>query len=268
MGKIILSCTTTNERLNLLFYMVESLKKQTLKPDLFFVNISSEPYLFDEGITNIPFWLNNDFVKINWVKNTGPYRKLLPVIEKVDSGDILITADDDVLYNPLWLKDLVQLAEKHPQHIICTRARVMKKNVFGCWQNYINWEPIEGIKEGMLLLPIGCGGIVFRKNLVDMDFLLNPISQKISPTTDDLWFRMASLIKETPVYVCQEIDRENIHLEHKKGLMKRNVKQREEIYINRVIESTFGKIRNWIGRNNSENDRAWLRIIEYSNVRL
>ena len=244
--------------------MLLSLRQQVLKPDLLLLNISSEPYLFDEGITTVPDWLNDGFATINFVENTGPYRKLLPVIREIDDDDLLICADDDVLYGDRWLKSLVELAHKYSGHIIAARARRMKKNILGKWQNYVNWDYITNIEEGIQILPIGCGGIVYRKALLDFDFLFDPVAQKISPTTDDLWYKMASMRYNVPVLACPNIDLESIYLEHKKGLIKVNWSLRREKYIQRVFKSTIGEIGNWLGISDSENDRAWIRIVNYS----
>lgn len=87
MRKLIISCTTTNERLRFLYYMLESLKKQILQPDVIYINISEEPYLLDSGITEIPDWLaNNEIVKINFVENTGSYNKLNPLFKQNNKG--------------------------------------------------------------------------------------------------------------------------------------------------------------------------------------
>ena len=267
--KIIVSCTTTKNRIDLLFYMIESLKKQTLMPDVLCINVSSEPYLLDDGITELPDWLNQDFIKVNWVKNTGPYRKLLPIIQEVNKDDFIITSDDDILYSPNWLKSLVELADKYPNHIVCARARDIKKNIFGNWQSYYNWDRILHTEKGGLILPTGGGGVVYRKPLIDLEFLLDPVFQKLAPTTDDLWFRMASMRKNIPVYVCPEIDRENVYLKHDKGLEQINFNKKKnsykKIFKNRNKKSNpIKKIKAWMGINNTKNDRAWAVINEYS----
>lgn len=264
-GKIILSCTTTNTRLHMLFYMIESIKKQKVMPDVLYVNISSEGYLFDAGIFEIPEWLNQTFVCINQTENIGSYRKLLPVIEKVEDNDIIITADDDVLYGPNWIKSLVELSIKYPKHIICARAREMKKSILGGWQNYSRWNLISSIQEGMLFLPTGNAGVVYRKNLLDLEFILNTVFKEMAPTTDDLWFRMASLRKKTPVLVCPEIDTENIYLGHKIGLEQINFNKKKLNFFQKVYKKTMGRFVDWIGFDVTKNDYSWSRIVEFSN---
>lgn len=260
---IIVSCTTTKNRLDMLFYMIESIKKQEVMPDILYVNISTENYLSDEGISEIPAWLKQDFIYINKTENIGPYRKLLPVIQTATADNIIITADDDILYGPRWLKSLVELAEKYPEHIVCARAREMKKNFLGRWQNYERWSLVPSAKQGLSILPTNGAGTVFRKDLLDLTFLLDPTFKKIAPTTDDLWFRMATLRKNVPVFVCPEIDRENIYLEHNVGLKMINFNISDNYY-QKVFRHTIGIFQDWLGLNTTENDYSWSRIVAYS----
>ncbi|HDR51399.1 MAG TPA: glycosyltransferase [Mariniphaga anaerophila] len=260
---IIVSCTTTKDRLHMLYYMIQSIKNQELMPNILYINISRENYLYDNGIYKVPKWLNQNFIRINQTDNIGSYRKLLPIIKIAKDNDLIITADDDILYGQRWIKSLVELAENYPKHIVCARAREMKKNIFGIWQNYSLWSLISSAKDGILILPTGGAGAVYRKELLDLSFLLDPAFKKLAPTTDDLWVRMASMKINVPVYVEPSIDMENIYLKQDKSLYQ--VNQNAHCgYIEKIYENTFGLVRDWLGINATENDRSWSRIVKYS----
>ena len=96
---VYISCTTTRKRLSLFYFTYKSLKRQKYDKYKIVLNISSEGYLYDEGISSIPDWLKKEDIIIKWVPNTGPYRKLLPLINEIDEMDIVITVDDDILYH-------------------------------------------------------------------------------------------------------------------------------------------------------------------------
>lgn len=105
--KVILSCTTTYERSEIFVYCFQSLLKQTFTPDVFLINLSKDAYMQDEGFSQIPDWLKDERVKVNWVENTGSYRKLLPALEYAGEEDIIITVDDDVIYSKTYWKILL-----------------------------------------------------------------------------------------------------------------------------------------------------------------
>ena len=84
--------------------------KQTRLPDKICLYLSEEPYLLDDGfkdkkITNselLKYINDNSIIDIKWVKNIGPYRKLLPLLkDKWDEDCIIITIDDDTIYDTI-----------------------------------------------------------------------------------------------------------------------------------------------------------------------
>ncbi|SFU32410.1 hypothetical protein [Halomonas korlensis] len=263
-SRVIISCTTTAQRLGMLFYAIESIKKQKVLPSRIQVNISKEPYLRDAGIQEVPDWLNHELVDVKWVDNTGPFRKLLPTINGSTDNDQIVTIDDDILYHPEWLGSLLKSASEHSGCIVCARGRYMKQSLLGGWQNYSHWCLSTSASLVMKMLPTGAGGVVYRRPLLDLDFLNDPKFLEISPTTDDLWFRMASLRKSVPVYVDPEIDVKNIYLIHHEGLGKINFPGRKGSLLNKIYQRTIGYCRDTLGIDYYENDRAWTRVCEYS----
>ena len=266
MRKIIISCTTTNARLRFLYYMLESLKRQIVQPDIIYINISKEPYMLDSGIKEIPKWVeDNEKVKINYVVNTGSYRKLVPLFEQdlVSDDDLVITVDDDVLYSEGWLESLVTKSEENPDCIVCCRARNIRKNIMGKYINYSRWNLYGKENKGYDILPTNGAGTVFRKNLVDIDFLVDKKFLSLAPSTDDLWFRIASMRKNIKVAVFPDIDRENIYLQHNEGLCELNFFKSISI-IDKVYNKIFGRIIDYIGIPKTKNDKAWRKIYKLS----
>jgi hypothetical protein len=92
---IIISLTSIYQRQSRLINTLKSIFNQNLqnkyKVGKIILNLSIEPYLLDSGfinqkIDNIDLLklINEhlDNIEINWVSNTGPYRKLLPTLHK------------------------------------------------------------------------------------------------------------------------------------------------------------------------------------------
>lgn len=263
-GRVIVSCTTTAQRVRMLFYAIESIKKQEVLPSRIQVNISREPYLRDDGIYEAPDWLDQELVDVEWVKNTGPFRKLLPTINACGDEDRVVTMDDDILYHPDWLGNLLKASDKNSDCIVCARARHMKRSMLGGWQNYSHWDLSRKACRDMSMLPTGAGGVVYRRSLLDLDFLNDPMFKEISPTADDLWFRMASMRKDVSVYVDPTIDDTSIYLRHQEGLGKINFPGRKGSLFNKLYQRTIGYCRDTLGFDYYENDRSWTRICEYS----
>jgi hypothetical protein len=267
--KVIVSVTTTKARLKFFFYAFQSLRKQKYNNFRLVINLSSEPYLLDEGISTIPDWLKDDKTIIRFIKNNGPYRKLIPLINEISEEDIIVTADDDVLYSEDWLEKIVERAFLYPNFIVCGRARHIKKNIIGRFQNYSNWPIVSERTTGLSLIPIGCSGVAYRINLLDLKFLNDDAFAKCAPTADDIWFRLASIRKNTKVYVDPEIDNENSYIQHTMGLEQINLHRpnKRRPFYERAIIRLITEFNNYFGISLSKNDFSWKKSLEYSNFR-
>jgi len=243
---------------------LQSLFLQTVNPDLLLVNVSDHPYLQDQGIMELPGWLKDDRITVNWERNTGPYRKLIPALSFADDSDLVVTADDDILYGPNWLASLVKLAKLNSDVIISARARQMRRTILGGWQNYAHWPLVKTRTTGLHLLPTGGAGVVYRKELLDLEFLGNSEFLKIAPTADDLWFRMASLRLRVNVLVDPAIDSDSIYLPHTKRLYGLNARTGRLGFWRKSYERTVGKARDWLGVPVTSNDIAWRKLVRFS----
>lgn len=178
-GKVIVSVTSTAKRLPMLYFTLRSLERQSFRADEIRVNLSKEPYLQDQGVRGDISWLGDRY-KISFVENTGPYRKLLPSISDAASDDRIVTIDDDVLYGPGWLESLLQTSGEFPEAIVAGTARTFSKNWKGCYANYHRWRQCHSKNCSLELIPIGVGGVIYRKELLDLEFLFDENSKKNS----------------------------------------------------------------------------------------
>lgn len=263
--KVLVSLTTTFERSDLLKQTLQSLLNQDFTPDGIILNISKEPYLKDSGFTEIPRWIKNLPVTVNWVENTGSYRKLLPVLAEAQNEDLIVTADDDILYHDSWLKILIEENIENPKKIVCGRGRKMKKNIFSRWQNYRNWPLVKKKTSNLSILATGGGGVVYRRELLDLDFIFDKKYLEIAPMSDDLWFKMASMRKNVTTLACPDIDKNNIYLKHRQGLDRENFKKiRARNRLKKFGQRMTVKLKNYLGVNQTANDDAWDKICNFS----
>lgn len=206
---LIVSLTTIASRLELCRQTCEALGRQDLQPDRIILNVSSSPYLLDAGIpdrTLLEWTADVQGLEVAWVENTGPYRKLLPTLAQLQTGDIVVTADDDVLYGSSWLRLLVDCAQSYPAAVVCGRARRPGRNLLGLDRGYWAWPFAPAGIVGAGLVPVGIAGVAYRPELLDLEWLADTNCNSIAPTTDDLWFAEAIRRKGTMVRVAPGIE--------------------------------------------------------------
>ena len=114
---IYVSLTTIPERVKDLNKSVQSLLKQSKKPDKIFINIPIKYKRFPSEIKNeeIPNF-NNNLVEINRCEDFGPGTKLLGSVKKIKKNSLLILADDDHIYEDYMIDKFYEFYTKSPQN--------------------------------------------------------------------------------------------------------------------------------------------------------
>ena len=102
---IYVSITTIPQRIKNLGKSIESLLKQTRKPDKIFINIPFKYKRFNEVINDeqIPKFDDN-YVEINRCEDCGPGTKLLGSLSKLKKNSLIILADDDNIYEDYMIE--------------------------------------------------------------------------------------------------------------------------------------------------------------------
>ncbi len=111
--RVVISLTTIPDRIALTKPTFISLLKQKQRVDEIAINVPYVSMKGDEYI--IPEWLESlENVKIyRMEKDVGPATKILPTLKREDENTRIIIVDDDVIYHPDVIKNLVNAFEEH-----------------------------------------------------------------------------------------------------------------------------------------------------------
>jgi hypothetical protein len=180
---------------------------QTRKPDKIFLYLSEESYLLDDGfkdkqITNpglLKFITDTSKIDVNWVKNTGSYRKLLPLLkEKWNEDCIIITIDDDTVYDVHLIENLL--------NDYCDQKCVIGYRGFTPLFNRIEDYDRRDILQTLSLCNFltGKGGVLYKpeffhktKNLIFNE----EIYLDTCRTGDDIWFHLVRVLNNIKCYI-------------------------------------------------------------------
>ena len=124
--RIIVSLTSYTKRINTVHITINSLLRQTVKPDKLIL------WLTDEEFPNREEDLPEDLLKlkdlgltIDWCEPIKNYKKNIPTFRKYPD-DIVITVDDDVYYKPDLIESLYAEYLKNPSNIYAKRIKRVK----------------------------------------------------------------------------------------------------------------------------------------------
>jgi len=115
------------------------------------------------------------------------YAKIIPALEQWPDAYI-VTADDDLYYEPKWLEALVDGAVPGERVIVCRRV-MRPKSQPGKYVPYMDWDwdfiTNEEVRED--LFPTGVGGVLYPPHSLAPEVLDRAAFTKLAPTEDDMW---------------------------------------------------------------------------------
>lgn len=213
---VLIGLTSIRGREGALIRCLDSLLAQRLppagRPVELHLFLSREPYLLDPGFAVLPPLLQRRLehsrvarlpLQVHWVANSGPYRKLLPLLERLspeqqELDPLLVTADDDTLYPPDWLCRLVAAQERFGC-VVGFRGRqlVLEGGLPAPYRGWIT-DDKSLLEPSLRTVPTGKDGICYRLSQLDHRVRDLQTALRIAGHADDLWFKVHCLLTGTP----------------------------------------------------------------------
>jgi hypothetical protein len=192
---LIVSLTTIPERMHKVHLCIESLLRQSCKPDYLMLWVS----IPENKIPNRLVRLKKRGLQIRTCKDIRSYKKIIYTL-KENPQSIIVTADDDVFYPKNWLKQLCDAYQREPRYIHCHRAHLMIKKPDGKLKKYKEWNfQAPGIQgPSLLLFSTGAGGVLYPPYSLSEEVFNEEKFMRLAPHHDDAWLKAMSLLKGTP----------------------------------------------------------------------
>lgn len=199
-NNIIVSLTSYPLRYNYLYRCLVSIFSQTVKPRKIVLVIYEEE---KNGIPEEVLNLTNYGLEIKYVnENLKPHKKYYYTMKEYPD-DIIITVDDDSIYDKNLIKRLLKSYKKYPK---CVSAGLVHRMTFdesGNINLYSQWEKSykKQLKPSNELMAIGVGGVLYPPiRSLGMEGLFNKeLINKLCLCTDDIWLKYIELNNKVPV---------------------------------------------------------------------
>lgn len=208
---IYISLTSIFKNQNILLLTLKSLINQSLKPTQIYLYLSQFPFLLDSGFSNriitdksLQKFINSNknIITIKWVNNIGSYRKLLPLLqEKWQENCIIITVDDDIIYNKNLINNLIYHYNIH-KCVIGNRGFTPK---FDSLYNFNYQYKLKTIQKHAFNLLTGCGAILYKPEFFHKSGQLifnKNIFLKTCRTQDDIWFYLIRIANKINAFIA------------------------------------------------------------------
>lgn len=236
--RIVVSLTTINSRINSVDLVIKSLLNQTLKPNKIIL------YLGDDINIEIPKKLQNlkncGIEIVTKCKDLKPHKKYFYVMQKYPN-DIVVTVDDDVIYDKRLIERMFKMHIKDEKSVICTRARIITRDINNDLLPYSKWplEKNSDEKPKLSYLPTGVGGVLYPPHSINKEAFNEESLITNCLMADDIWLK-AMEIKQNTKVIClktKNIDPYQIPKTNKSALYKDNLNNnRNDMYIKKMEE--------------------------------
>lgn len=231
--KVTVSVTSYTPRLEKLVICLKSILNQTVKPDRIVVYLG-----LDVNHGDIPdslFLLQKYGVTIKeGYENIKPHKKYFYAMQEFPN-DLIITVDDDGIYDKNLIKSLLQSYKKYPTAISACRVHKIVFNENGIAPyNEWKWDDNQVSKPRFDLMATGVGGVLYPPHILpEKTFDISYIKEHCL-NADDIWLKMMEIMADIPVVWAQTEYVHPIALDkiNNSGLNEHNVLNGEnDIYI-------------------------------------
>lgn len=230
--KITVSLTSFGGRLDLVHIAVKSIMEQTLKADAIVLYLAEE-----DSRKKIP--QEEALVKAGLriarnVKDLKSHKKYFYAVQEYPDS-LIVTIDDDTIYDEKLLEDLYEAHLQYPEAVICRRGHRMTKRD-GKIAPYDLWEgsvKSTGPEKG--ICATGVGGILYPCGRYREAFLDEKGIRETSLCGDDLWLKTVELLGGIDTHALGELPIKVIKGSQDEALYKENAdNKRNDVYLDKI----------------------------------
>ncbi len=186
---VIISLTSFPARLDTLWQCVESLKRQTVRPEKIILYLSKEQVKEDVLPPSLIAEEDELFVIRMIEGDIRSHKKYFYAMQEYPDK-VIVTTDDDVIYPPFMLSSLMEAHAQYPEDVIANYTHVIRheKNVVA---PYIEWYDLPAeqnkIDETPNQIQVGIGGVLYPPKSLFKDVFNIDLARELSFLADDLW---------------------------------------------------------------------------------
>ena len=201
-NSLIVSLTSYPERIKSAAIVIASIFNQSVKPDKIVLTLSSLQFPKHKLPKLIKKEIKNG-LEIIWTDDDlRSHKKYFYVMQQYPQS-IIITVDDDNLYDKTLIETLLNAHKAFPDTIICTYAHEIKENENSI-APYSTWtEEVPVNIPSTMFTAIGVGGVLYPSGIMNPLLFNKQDIIELCPFADDLWLKTMQLLAQTPVKVVK-----------------------------------------------------------------
>lgn len=223
--KIVISLTSFPARINTCYYTIKSLMIQTMRPDRIVVWLAEEqfpehklPYCFE--------MLTAKGLEIRYCQDLRSHKKYFYMLQEQKADELVITFDDDIIYNPLSVERAYKKHLQYPTAIVANETKIIGFKTNGDILPYSRWKkaPYGNNKPNIQNSVMSGSGCLYPYGIWPKEMFDVKLHRRLAPTADDLWITFCAIHYSIPI-VCVDIPAHtytNVNMSQNENLSKVN----------------------------------------------
>lgn len=192
---VTVSLTSFPARIDKAYYAVKSLMLQSVKADRILLWLAEEQFP-NRALPKKFKKLQCKGLTVCWCDDLKSHKKYYYALKNQKQNELVVTYDDDIIYEYDSLEKLLVAHKKYPKAIVCNRGHEMTVNNAGELAPYNKWKIYSelGVNEpAYRVLPSTGNGCLYPYGVMP-DITFNwEMAKNNALTADDIWMRFCSL---------------------------------------------------------------------------
>jgi hypothetical protein len=197
--RYIVSLTTFPARIGRVWLVIETLLRQSRKPDMIVLWLSKDQFSSQDALPKTLLKQKERGLDIRFVNgDLRSHKKYFYALTEF-ADDYLILVDDDIFYPSNTIEVLIETSNQSPAAICCHRARMVGM-VNGVRSPYIQWMELQNniCPNEHIFFTTG-GGTILPPHSLHPEVLNDRIFEKICLYADDVWLNAMCRLNNTTV---------------------------------------------------------------------
>ena len=194
--KIIVSLTSYPKRIGTIWITIETLLRQSIKPDEIVLWLAKTQFEGKKSLPESLLKLEKRGLTIRFCDDLRSHKKYFYTMQEYPE-DIVVLADDDMIYPYDMVKQLMKMHDEHPYDICTMTAQVMVKGKMPSeWRNPCLQEKYYSSEEIQIF---SGSGSIYPPHVIPSAAFDEERIKSVCPYADDLWLTYMALHNGTKI---------------------------------------------------------------------
>lgn len=196
--RIIISLTSYPKRIGDVWITIETLLRQTVKPDMIILWLADTQF---NGIESLPkklIDLQKSGLTIRFCKDLKSHKKYFYTMQEYPE-DLIILVDDDMFYPYDMIEKLLKLHYEYPQDICTMTAQVIGDDITVVPSKWKNPDLSQKYQHSTKLQIFTGSGSLYPPNSLNAQVFNEEVMKELCPYADDLWLTFMAKLNGTKV---------------------------------------------------------------------